>query len=154
PSTRASRARTCPGRNVVQRQAVLHIAPGAEPCSPMGRSTADGAGLCTRRREGGAGLSAARARCSIDRHRYPAGTPSGEEAPLSSTPDGGVSPPPGPGPDQGRHRRPVNWLGRLVTALTGLAAGMAVNNLSGTLRYRGLAGAVAVTGVVAAATWL
>ena len=34
------------------------------------------------------------------------------------------------------------------------AGGMAVNDLSGTLGYRGLAGVLAIAGVTAAATWI
>ena len=55
----------------------------------------------------------------------------------------------------GSDRRPrVGWRGRLTGLLTGLAGGMAVNDLSGTLGYRGLAGVAAITGVVAAAVWI
>ena len=59
--------------------------------------------------------------------------------------------------DTGRRaegRPKVGWRGRLTGLLTGLAAGMTVNDLSGTLGYRGLAGVAAITGVVAAAVWI
>lgn len=46
------------------------------------------------------------------------------------------------------------WLGRLSTYLASFAGGAAINDLSGTLGYHGLAGAVALLGVVAAASWI
>jgi hypothetical protein len=48
----------------------------------------------------------------------------------------------------------TGWRGRIATALLGVAGGMAVNDFSATLGYRGLAGVLAVGGVVAAAAWL
>lgn len=46
------------------------------------------------------------------------------------------------------------WLGRLSTGIAGFSGGMAVNDISGSLGYRGLAGAVALSGVVTAAVWI
>jgi hypothetical protein len=46
------------------------------------------------------------------------------------------------------------WLGKLSTYLASFAGGAAVNDLSGTLGYQGLAGAIALLGVVTAATWI
>jgi len=48
----------------------------------------------------------------------------------------------------------IGWRGRLTSLLTGLATGMTVNDLSGTVGYRGLAGVAAITGVVATAAWI
>jgi hypothetical protein len=51
-----------------------------------------------------------------------------------------------------RQRRPARaLLGRLATYIASFAGGMAVNDVSGTLGYHGLAGAVALSGVVTAA---
>ena len=52
------------------------------------------------------------------------------------------------------HRPARPWLGRLATYLASFAGGMAVNDFSSSLGYHGLAGAVALSGVVAAATWI
>ena len=46
------------------------------------------------------------------------------------------------------------WLGKLATVLASAAGGIAVNDLSGSLGYHGLAGAFALFGVVAAASWI
>jgi hypothetical protein len=46
------------------------------------------------------------------------------------------------------------WLGRLTTYLASFAGGAAVNDLSGTLGYHGLAGVIALLAVVTAATWI
>lgn len=62
-----------------------------------------------------------------------------------------ASPDPPPGPSPGR-KRP--WLGRLSTCLASFAGGVAVNDLSGPLGYNGLAGAIALLGVITAATWI
>ena len=57
--------------------------------------------------------------------------------------------------DGAGHRRPeAGWQGRLTSTLMGAAGGVAVTDLSTTLGYRGLAGAAAVSGVVAATTWV
>src|SRR6516164_4309065 len=57
--------------------------------------------------------------------------------------------------DGAGHRRPkAGWQGRITSTLIGAAGGMAVTDLSTTLGYRGLAGAAAVSGVVAATTWV
>jgi hypothetical protein len=53
-----------------------------------------------------------------------------------------------------QHRRPPGWRGKLTALLVTFAGGMAVNDLSSTLGYRGLAGVLAIFGVVAAATWI
>ena len=55
---------------------------------------------------------------------------------------------------EGPRRPKFGWRGRLTSGLVGLAGGMAVNDLSGTLGYRGLSGVLAVAGVAAAATWV
>ena len=53
------------------------------------------------------------------------------------------------------HHRPARaWLGRLSTCIASFAGGMAVNDVSGALGYHGLAGAVALSGVVTAAAWI
>src|SRR5450756_1260586 len=61
-----------------------------------------------------------------------------------------------PSGTQGYDRRPPErgWRIVLTTALTGAAGGMAVNDFSGTLGYRGLAGVFALAAVLAAANWL
>jgi hypothetical protein len=61
----------------------------------------------------------------------------------------------GPESEAGSHHRPArSWLGRLSTSIASFAGGMAVNDVSGTLGYHGLAGAVALSGVVTAAVSL
>jgi hypothetical protein len=49
-------------------------------------------------------------------------------------------------PDQASsHHQPARaWLGRLSTFIVGVAGGMAVNDVSGTLGYHGLAGVIAL----------
>ena len=47
-----------------------------------------------------------------------------------------------------------SWLGRLALCLAPLSVDMAVNHFSGSLGYPGLAGVLALTGVVAAAAWI
>ena len=56
-------------------------------------------------------------------------------------------------PDKGSPDKRV-WLGKLATYLASAAAGMAINDLSGTLGYHGLAGAFAFFGVIFAANWI
>jgi hypothetical protein len=57
--------------------------------------------------------------------------------------------------DTGRHPAPAHaWLGKLATYIASFAGGMAVNDVSGTVGYPGLAGAVALSGVVTAAVWI
>lgn len=57
--------------------------------------------------------------------------------------------------ETGRHHGPAHtWLGRLATYIASFAGGMAVNDVSGTVGYPGLAGAVALSGVVTAAVWI
>jgi hypothetical protein len=51
-------------------------------------------------------------------------------------------------------RPKIGWRGRLTTALAGIAGGMAVNDLSGSLGYRGLAGILGVVAVLIATTWI
>lgn len=46
------------------------------------------------------------------------------------------------------------WLGKLSTYIASFAGGMAIADVSGTLGYHGLAGAVALSGVVTAAVWV
>src|SRR5438046_2273555 len=53
-----------------------------------------------------------------------------------------------------RRRPPLGWRGKLTGLLMTFAGGMAVNDFSSTLGYRGLAGVLAIAGVVAAATWI
>jgi hypothetical protein len=53
-----------------------------------------------------------------------------------------------------RNQRKRGWQDKLTTTGVATACGMAVNDLSGTLGYRGLAGVFAVLGVAAAATWI
>lgn len=68
-------------------------------------------------------------------------------------------------PDAGHDTGPANegsnhhgsarpWLGRLSTYIASFAGGMAVNDVSGSLGYHGLAGAFALAGVVTAAVWI
>lgn len=52
------------------------------------------------------------------------------------------------------HRPARTWLGRLATYIASFAGGMAANDLSGTLGYPGLAGAISFLGVVTAALWI
>ncbi len=66
-----------------------------------------------------------------------------------SDPPASPAPPPSLGPGG---KRP--WLGRLSTYLASFAGGAAINDFSGTLGYHGLAGAIALLAVVAAATWI
>lgn len=73
-----------------------------------------------------------------------------------------AAPPLGDSPDDsgmdkaGINRGPpkIGWRGRLATALAGAAGGIAINDFSGTLGYRGLAGVSAVMAVLAATTWI
>jgi hypothetical protein len=61
----------------------------------------------------------------------------------------------GPAGQASTQNRPARaWLGRLSTYIASFAGGMAVNDASGTLGYHGLAGAVALSGVVTAAVWI
>lgn len=46
------------------------------------------------------------------------------------------------------------WLGRLSTCIASFAGGMAINDVDGPLGYHGLAGAVALSGVVTATVWM
>lgn len=56
--------------------------------------------------------------------------------------------------DSNRHRSARPGLGRLSTYIASFAGGMAVNDVSGSLGYHGLAGAFAFAGVVTAAVWI
>ena len=51
------------------------------------------------------------------------------------------------------HRQP-SWKDKLTTTAVGATCSIALNDLSGTLGYHGLAGVLAVLGVTAAATWI
>lgn len=63
--------------------------------------------------------------------------------------------PAGPTPESGTtHVGNRSWLPRLSTYLASFACSVAVNELSGTFGYHGLAGAVALLGVVTAANWI
>jgi hypothetical protein len=56
-----------------------------------------------------------------------------------------------------RHHRKSSWMDKLkvlITAALGAAWGMALNDLSGTLAYRGLAGMLAALGVAGAAIYI
>lgn len=50
--------------------------------------------------------------------------------------------------------QPRTWLGRLSTFIASFAGGMAIGDVGGTLGYHGLAGAVALSGVLTAAVWV
>lgn len=65
----------------------------------------------------------------------------------------GVVPSPEDRPAVGE-QGPRTWLGRLSAAIAGLAGGMTVNDVSGSLGYHGLAGVIALAGVVMAAVWI
>jgi hypothetical protein len=78
------------------------------------------------------------------------------EGAVSDLPDG-----PGTRPGNASVERAENparstrsWLGRLALCLASIAGEMAVSAFSGSLGYPGLAGVVALTGVVAAAAWI
>lgn len=84
-------------------------------------------------------------------HRNPTilhSTGSTREPTLSDLP---ASPDPHPGTSPADK---LPWLAKLATYLASFAAGAAVNDLSTTLGYHGLAGAIALLGVVTAATWI
>ena len=51
-------------------------------------------------------------------------------------------------------RSKLGWRGRLTGWLMGAAGGMAINDFSNALGYRGLAGVFAVVAVVAASAWI
>jgi len=58
-------------------------------------------------------------------------------------------------PDDSQDRRAKpGWRGWLTGVLMGAAGGMAINDASSTVGYRGLAGIVAAAGVMAATTWI
>jgi hypothetical protein len=75
---------------------------------------------------------------------------------VSDPPPGPVARPGASGAGDGKVlRRPrLGWRGRLTSVLMGAAGGIAVNDLSGTLGYRGLAGLLAVAAVAAATAWM
>ena len=56
--------------------------------------------------------------------------------------------------NKNRRQPKREWRGALTSALMGVAGGMAINDLSGTLGYRGLTGVFALAGVLAATNWL
>src|SRR5690348_2394381 len=57
--------------------------------------------------------------------------------------------------DSTKPRRPkLRWRGKVTGLLIGAAGGMAINDFSGTLGYRGLAGVFAIAGVLATTNWV
>lgn len=84
-------------------------------------------------------------------HRNPTTVPLSRQHTEDTVSDPPASPDPRPG-TRPAGKRP--WLGKLSVILASSIGSAAVNDLSGTLGYHGLAGGIALLGVVTAATWI